>query len=180
VSGSRRGSGSSGWIPATLKTGASVSPSPLGIQAGFLSDLALRANLDDQIQIEDGSGVRTTGRLTHLAKDEVVVRTDAGEQRFARETVRRVAIRRRPIRLAVLVGAGAGAAAAAVAACTGPDREECADATILAGGLGAGLGLAVGAGLHRTTVVYPAADGRVSVLPLISRGAIGLSISRRW
>jgi hypothetical protein len=158
----------------------SVSASPGGAQAGFLSDLALRANLDDQIQVEDRSGVRANGRQTHLAGDEIVVRTDVGEKRFARETVRQVAVRRRPFRMAVLVGAGAGAAAAAVAACKGPDREECADAPILAGGLGAGLGLAVGAVMHQTVVVYPEPDRKVFVLPVISRDAVGVRVSRRW
>jgi hypothetical protein len=162
------------------KDRVSASPSPGGVQAGFLSDLALRANLDDQIQVEDRSGVRTTGRLTHLAANEIVVRTDAGEKRFARETVRQVAVRRRPLRMAVLIGAGAGAAAAAVAACKGPDREECADAPILAGGLGAGLGLAVGAVIHQTALVYPEPDSKVFVLPVISRDAVGVSVGRRW
>jgi hypothetical protein len=158
----------------------SVSASPGGVHAGFLSDLALRANLDDQLQVEDRSGVRTTGRLTHLAGNEIVVRTDVGEKRFARETVRQVAVRRRPLRMAVLVGAGAGAAAAAVAACKGPDREECADAPVLAGGLGAALGLAVGAVIHQTVVVYPEPDRNVFVLPVISRDAVGVRVSRRW
>lgn len=158
----------------------SASASPGGVHTGFLSDLALRANLDDQLQVEDRSGVRTTGRLTRLAWDEIVIRTDAGEQRFARETVRQVAIRRRPLRMAVLVGAGAAAAAAAIAACKGPDREECADAPMLAAGLGAGLGLAVGAVIHQTAVVYPEPDTKVSVLPVISRDAVGIRVSRRW
>ncbi|MGE0702488.1 MAG: hypothetical protein AB7P22_00985 [Vicinamibacterales bacterium] len=151
-----------------------------GVQAGFLSDLALRANLDDQIEVEDRSGVRTIGRLTHLAGNEIAVRTDVGEKRFTRDTVRQVAVRRRPLRMAVLVGAGAAATAAAVAACKGPDREECADAPMLAAGLGAGLGLAVGAVIHRTAVVYPEPDRKVFVLPLISRDAVGVRVSRRW
>jgi hypothetical protein len=158
----------------------SVSPPPGGVQAGFLSDLALGADIGDQIQVEDRSGARTTGRLTSLAGDEIVVRTDAGEKRFARDTVRQVAVRRRPVRMAVLIGAGTGAAAAAVAACKGPDREECADAPILAAGLGAGLGLAVGAVMHKTTVVYPEPARDVFVLPVISRAAIGISVGRRW
>jgi hypothetical protein len=158
----------------------SVTTSPGGVQAGFLSDLALRANLDDQIQVEDQSGVTTTGRLARLAGDEIVVGTDLGEKRFARETVRQVAVRRRPVRMAVLVGAGAAAAAAAVAACKGPDREECADAPMLAAGLGAGLGLAVGAVIHQTAVVYPEPDRRVFAMPIISRDAVGVRISRRW
>jgi hypothetical protein len=80
----------------------------------------------------------------------------------------------------VLIGAGVGAAAGAVAACTGPEREECVDAPIMAGALGAGLGLAVGALINRTTIVYPEADKRILVLPVISRGALGVGAIVRW
>ena len=67
-----------------------------------------------------------------------------------------------------------------MAACTGPKREECADAPIIAGAFGAGLGLAVGALMHRTTIVYPEAEKRTLVLPVISRDAVGVAVSRRW
>jgi hypothetical protein len=95
-----------------------------GVHASLLEDLALRVNLDDQLRVEDQSGVRTTGRLTRLTADEITIHTDAGEKHFTRETVRQVAVRHRPLRMAVLIGAGAGAAIGAVAACTGPRREE--------------------------------------------------------
>jgi len=100
--------------------------------------------------------------------------------RFTRETVRQVAVRRQPLRTAVLIGAGVGAAIGAAAACRGPDREECADAPIIAGGVGGGLGLAVGALIHRTTVVYPEPARRTLVLPVISRGSVGVRASLRW
>jgi hypothetical protein len=51
---------------------------------------------------------------------------------------------------------------------------------MLAAGLGAGLGLAVGAVIHQTAVVYPEPDTKVSVLPVISRDAVGIRVSRRW
>ena len=56
-------------------------------------DLALRVNLHDQLQVEDRSGVKTTGRLTRLTRDEIAIQTKAGEKRFTRETVRAVAVR---------------------------------------------------------------------------------------
>jgi hypothetical protein len=160
--------------------GVSVPPSPAGAQAGFLSDLALRTNLDDEIEVETASGVGAVGRLTGLTADEISMRTGAGERHFTREMVRRVSVRRRPIRMSALIGAGVGAAAGAAAACTGSNREECADAPIMAGALGAGLGLAAGALARRSVVVYPEADRQVSVFPLIARNAIGVGISRRW
>lgn len=146
----------------------------------LLEDLGLRVNLGDQLQVEDRSGVRRAGHLMRLTADEMTIRTDAGEQRFTRDDLRQVALRRRPLRQAVLIGAGAGAVMGAIAGCTGPAREECADAPILAGGLGASVGLAVGALIHRTTVVYPPAEGRTRVLPVISPHTVGVRISRRW
>jgi hypothetical protein len=152
----------------------------LGVQASLLEDLALRVNLDDQLRVEDQSGGRTIGRLTHLTADEITLQTDAGEKHFTRETVRQVAVRHQPFRMATLIGAGAGAALGALAACTGPERSECADGPILLGGLGAGAGLAVGALVHRTTIVYPEPEKRTSVLPSISRHAVGVRVSVRW
>jgi hypothetical protein len=161
---------------------ASVPPSggAIGVQASLLEDLALRVNLNDQLQVDDRSGVGTNGRLTRLTADEITLQTAAGEKHFTRETVRQVAVRRHPLRVAVLIGAGAGAAGGAVAACTGPDREECADAPIMAGALGAGVGLAVGALIHKTTIVYPEPQTRTVIVPAISRGAVGVRVSRRW
>jgi len=152
----------------------------IGVQASLLEDLALRVNLNDQLRVDDRSGVGTTGRLTHLTADEITLQTAGGEKHFTREIVRQVAVRRQPLRMAVLIGAGVGAATGAVAGCAGPDREECADAPIIAGAFGAGLGLAVGALIHKTTIVYPEPAKRTFIVPAISRGAVGVRVSRRW
>ena len=160
----------------------SIPPSrdTIGAQASLLEDLARRVNLNDQLRVEDQSGGRTTGRLTRLTADEITLQTAGGEKHFTREAVRQVAVRRRPLRTAVLIGAGVGAATGAVAACTDSDREECADSPILAGGVGAGLGLAVGALMHRTTTVFPEPEKRTFIVPAISRGVVGVRVSRQW
>jgi hypothetical protein len=152
----------------------------IGVQASLLEDLALRVNLNDRLLVEDTAGGKTTGRLTRLTADEITLHTAAGEEHFTRETVRQVAVRHQPLRMAVLIGAGVGAATGAVAGCAGPDREECADAPIIAGAFGAGLGLAVGALIHKTTIVYSEPEKRTFVVPAISRGAVGVRVSRRW
>ncbi|MFA5909357.1 MAG: hypothetical protein WC815_11305 [Vicinamibacterales bacterium] len=161
---------------------ASVPPSRVagGAPNSLLENLSLRVNLDDQLRVEDPSGARTTGRLTRLTADEITIDTGAGEKRFTRETVRQIAVRHHPFRMAVLTGAGVGAVAGAIAACTGPAREECADAPIMAGALGAGLGLVAGALVHRTTVVYPEAEQRAFVWPMISRDTVGVRVGLWW
>jgi hypothetical protein len=152
----------------------------IGAQPSLLEDLALRVNLDDQLRVEDQSGGRTTGRLMGLTADEITIQTDAGEKHFTRETVRQVAVRRQPIRATVLIGAGAGAALGAAIACTGPEHEECVDGPIMVGAVGAGVGLAVGALIHRTTIVYPEPEKRTMVWPAISRHGAAVRVSRRW
>jgi hypothetical protein len=62
----------------------------------------------------------------------------------------------------------------------GGQHAECPDGLIIGGALGAGAGIAVGALIHGTTVVYPEPEKRTFVLPAISRGAVGVWVSRRW
>ncbi len=168
------------------RDGAPVAPSAVapGAQPGPFDDLGLRINLDDEIRIEDQSGIRITGYVTRLTSDAVTVKTRDGEKQFNRETVRQIELRERPMRTAILIGAGVGVALGAVAGCIGPDRSECADAPILMGGMGAGIGAAVGAFLRKRTVVYPEpkAQGltQTFVLPVISRAGFGIRVSVRW
>jgi hypothetical protein len=122
----------------------------------------------------------TAGRLTRVSADEITVQNDAGEKHFVRETIRQVAVRQRPLRVAVLIGAGAGAIAGAVAGCTGPNREECVDAPIMSGAVGAGLGLAVGALVHKTTTVYPDVEKRTFIEPVILHDGVGIRVGRSW
>src|SRR3970040_700718 len=81
-------------------------------------DLALRVNLDDQLRVEERSGARTTGRLTRLTRDAITSQTDAGEKRFASDTVRAVAVRGHTLRKGALIGAGVLAVLGAVATCS--------------------------------------------------------------
>jgi hypothetical protein len=143
-------------------------------------DLALRVNLDNRVLVENQSGITATGRLTRLTRDEIAIQTNEGERRFTSENVRQVAVRQRPLRTAVLIGAGAGWVAGAVAACTGQNREECVDAPIMSAALGAGLGLAVGALVHKTTTVYPEVQKRTSIVPVILHDSIGVRVGRSW
>src|SRR3990170_2502366 len=99
----------------------------------FFEDLALRVNLDDQLQVEDQLGVKATGRLTRLTRDDIAIQTDAGEKRFASDTVREVAVRRHALRKGALIGAGVFAVLGAVATCSHEGGGTC----IIIGPLGA-------------------------------------------
>ena len=113
-------------------------------------DLALRVNLDDQLQVEDQSGVKATGRLTRLTRDEIAIQTDAGEKRFTSDTVRAVAVRGHALRKGALIGAGVFAVLGAVAICSHEGGGNCVIVGSLgAAPIGAGVGLAVGALIPR-------------------------------
>ena len=151
-----------------------------GVDASWLEDLALRVNLDDRLWVEERSGLRTAGRLVHLTDDDITIQTDAGEKHFTRETVRQVAVRHRPIRTVMLIGAGAGATFGAISECRGGAHADCPDGVIIESALGAGVGVLIGAAFDRATIVYPESKQRTVVLPAISRGGISVRLSRRW
>ena len=128
-------------------------------------DLALRVNLDDQLQVEDQSGVKATGRLTRLTRDEIAIQTDAGEKRFTSDTVRAVAVRGHALRKGALIGAGVFAVLGAVAVCSREGSEGTASSSdrSAAAPFGAGVGLAMGALIPQMRTVYRAPENRASV-----------------
>lgn len=164
------------------ESGASVRGPREGVGAGpdLLNELGPRINVDDRIRIEDQTGVRTTGRVTHLTADTITIETSAGDRRFTGEALREVAVRRSPVRLMTLVGAGAGVVAGALLECRGEPQSECPDGVMILGGLGAGCGAITGALIQRTTIVY-ARPGRMPVVvPTISRHGIGIQAGLFW
>ncbi len=139
-------------------------------------DLALRVNLDDQLQVEDQSGVKATGRLTRLTRDEIAIQTEAGEKHFTRDTVRAVAVRGHALGKGALIGAGVFAVLGAVATCSHEGGGNCVIVGLFgAAPIGAGVGLAIGALTSRMRAVYRAPENRASVPR--SGGVIGVQAS---
>ena len=149
-----------------------LAPSPGSAQAlQSFEDLALRVNLDDQLQVEDRSGAKATGRLTRLTRTDMAIQTDAGERRFTSDTVRGVAVRGHALRRGALVGAGLFAVLSAVAICSHRGGGDCAMVGSLgAAPIGAGVGLALGALIPLMKPVYRAPEPRVSVPPSHAAG----------
>ena len=101
-------------------------------------DLALRVNLDDQLQVEDQLGDKATGRLTRLTRDEIAIQTDAGEKRFTTATVREVAVRGHSLGKGALIGAEVVAVLGAVelgAGVGGADAEHRGDLGVVEAGV---------------------------------------------
>ena len=141
-----------------------LAPSPGSAQVlRSFEDLVLRVNLDDQLQVEDQSGAKATGRLTRVTRDDLAIQTEAGERRFTSDTVRKVAVRGHALRQGALVGTGVFAVLGALA-CSREGGRDCTIAGPLgAASIGAGAGLAIGALIPRMRTVYRAPENRPSV-----------------
>lgn len=135
-----------------------VYPAAAQAQSSLVGRLGPWVNVGDQIRVTGANGDQVSGRLVGLTHDELVVRTSAGERRFGADA-RAVAVRRRPVRRAILVGAGAGAVVG-VGACIGDDPTECIDRPMVVGALGAGVGAVYALIRARWQPVYPAPPGR--------------------
>jgi hypothetical protein len=144
---------------------------------GPFDDLALRVNLDDRLRVEDHAGATFTGRLTHLAGDEMTIDTAAGERRFTSAAVSKVRIRRHALRNGALIGAG-GFAVLALAAPACRSNPNCTP--LPAALVGAGVGLAVASVVPVMTTVYRGQQMRASMAPQFSRGTVAVRASVRW
>ena len=108
--------------------------------------------------------MKATGRLTRLTRDEIAIKTDAGEKRFTNESVRAVAVRGDALRKGALIGAGVFAVLGMVATCSHEGGGGCVIVGLFgAAPIGAGVGLAVGALTPQMRTVYRAPENRASV-----------------
>ena len=161
--------------PSAAATHVATVPS-----VSLLEDLALRVNLDDQLSVEDQSGIVKTGRLTDLRADDITLQTAAGPEHFTRSELRRVALRHERLRAGTMIGAGTGALYGVASECFGETKNECFDAVIIGTALGAAGGLFVGALLHTTTVVYGDQHTHTFLSPRLSKDTVSLAITRSW
>ncbi len=79
-----------------------------------------------------------------LRATELILETPSGQRRVGLD-VSAIAVRRPRTRKAVLIGAGLGAVVGLLTACRRAEREECGDAALLLGAVGAGAGVVVSA-----------------------------------
>ena len=139
-------------------------------------DLALRVNLDDQLQIEDRSGARVSGRVIHLTRNDLTIQTTAGQKHFMGDSVRAIAARGHRLGRGAVVGAGIFAVLGVVAICAHRGGADCGFVGAFgAAPIGAGVGLAIGALIPQMKPVYRAPEGSISMPP--SRAASGCDAS---
>ena len=178
------GTGVGAIVPVTAATLTTpTSGLPVSTTASpFFDAIALRANLDDEVTIEDTSGQRVTGQLARLTEDAVTLRSESGERVVARAAIQRVATLRSRARTGALLGGGAGAVVGAALGCTASDKSECFDGALLLGGAGAGVGALIGTLIPQRTTIYPLTRTQIdtAVTPILGRRTAGVHIQLRW
>jgi hypothetical protein len=174
--GQRRGAAAFGGSRAKIYAGTDatvtfaavavlfVAPSIAAAQTSPFFDLALRVNVGDQLEVKDTAGATTAGRLVGLTPTEITLQTASGERRFGVGVVS-ISVRDRSTRKAVLIGAGLGAAMGLVMACTSAEREECGDAGLILGAVGAGAGVLYSVIHPGWSTVYSAGGAPIATAP---------------
>lgn len=167
--------------------------------ATSFDDLQTTLKQGDHIQVTTASGDRLKGDVLQMSASalEILIQTPrpkastpaAAQRRLVENDVRQILLEHRDhlwngtlIGLAVTAFPGIvtiawGLSAADEGYTTG---AEIAGAGIVILGIGAGIGAAVDASIHRRTTVYlrlPARASRVSVAPLLARTAGGVRVS---
>ena len=135
----------------------------------------------DRIVIEDASGTKTVGRLVRVTRDEIGIDGGTAGKRFARDEVRTVGRRERLTQVGTFVGAAIGASIGGYQYCRGSgEHPECADAMVLLGGIGCGIGALAGLAIPRTRIIFRSSEPRVYLAPRLGPHAAAVVAIRRW
>lgn len=173
------------WVPRmqvvyqapTAAAGASSPPTAANAAPpGLLETLGMRINLDDRVTVERRDGARVAGRVTGMTDDALLVTERPNtEEQVAVADIRRVTRITSKARLGTLAGFLVGSALCAPGA-----GNELIDAFLMCGGLGAGAGALIGAGIHVNTAVYPETEVRLTLAPSVDRGRFAVRANYRF
>jgi hypothetical protein len=143
----------------------------------LFESVPLRVNVGDQLQIQDESGAKVTGRATRLTRDEIVLETSAGEKHFPRGGVEGVSLPAHALRRGALVVTGLFAVFGGITTCSHEGGRACGIVGPLrAAPIGASLGVALGALIPQIKPVYRRPEETVSVEGGIGAGRAEFSL----
>ncbi len=148
------------------------------------SDLALRLNVGDSVRIDDLEGGRHAGTVIRISPEELVIDGPGDGRQFTATSTARVARRGDPVWTGALIGFIPGYFMGAQFVLGFSDQKEPLSTFLIAGGLvgaaGAGIGAVIDALHQGTKEIYRAEATRVVVWPVVSRQAVGASVTMRW
>ena len=159
--------------------------------AGAFSDLSGSLKRGRTVSVTDDAGRKVEGRLIDVSTTSLKLRVDGKEETLPQSRVQRVAERRHMTGRYSLIGLALGAGIGVIAGLgTDTDCFGClsrgdttAAATMVFGGLGAGVGAVVGRFVARERVVYRA-DPRqaltMTIVPLTSARGTGVLATVRF
>jgi hypothetical protein len=176
------------WRSAALALLLSLPAATLEAQtlAGSFEQLQVLVKPGDTISVTDSTGRDVQGKVISVSPSSLALLT-AGARRDLSEREVKTILQRRPDPLAngtkwgLAIGAGVGFAAA-IALASGDGHAYAPmmiGATLIYGGLGAGVGAGLDALVQGNQVIYfkPASSARVTVSPLVTSDRKGVFLS---
>jgi hypothetical protein len=146
-------------------------------------DIPLRVHVGARVIVEPVTGPAVKGTLKLIDPDALVIESGAGDVRVAAEEVRRLLRRGRAWRAGTLIGFGTGAVFGVLAAhalSDHPSADDFFQGIGIFGGLGAAMGVGIGALVPTASVVYHTPGETSAIMPLgVPRGA-ALGVRITW
>jgi len=156
---------------------------PATASAQGASQDRVAAAIGKEVTVTMKDGTKYKGSLRAMSGTEVVLKQSNSEFKFPLDTVTLIQRNSHAIRQGALIGFAAGVAFGVMAAAA--DSEGAMDgAVITIGGLGAGVGAIVGAGIrgsdNKLLVYRGSTKTTVSISPAICKSKVGLSGTIKW
>jgi hypothetical protein len=150
--------------------------------ATSFAELASVLKTGETVSVTDNAGRVVKGRVQQVSDTILVLGTDQGDLSLAAPNVRRIARPRHPVRKGALIGLGVGFPLGAIACVFCSTGEHFGQAFAL-GGIGMGIGAAVGAAFPRERVVFErtvTGRPRAAMSPLLVPRGAGVLLQIRW
>ena len=174
------------FICAVAAVALSVASAEAQDVAGTFDQLRVLVKPGDTVSITDSAGLRVRGRLTDISPTSLGVDVSGKRREFLQLDIDRIA-RKGDDSLAngaligLAIGAGLGAAVLGTVD-DGPGAGWVAFASVLYGGIGAGIGVGVDALVRGERVIFAAprrSASAVDISPILGHRRKGLAVSLR-
>lgn len=166
----------------------SIAPAEAQELAGSFDQLRVLVKAGDTLTITDAKGSRTQGRLSELTGSSMVLNVEGAMRHFQSTDVDTITKRgsdtlKNGALTGMAIGGGLGALAIAISGISSEDAGWAALASVVYGGLGAGIGVGVDALIEGNRVIYAKSTSTTLNISPIVRGrskGVMLRLKRNW
>lgn len=166
----------------------SIAPAEAQELAGTFDQLRVLVKTGDTLTITAATGSRTQGRLSELTGSSIILNVSGAMRHFQSEDVDTVTKRgsdslKNGALTGMAIGGGLAALAIGISGVSGEDSGWVALASLVYGGIGAGIGVGVDALIEGDRVIYAKSTSTTFNISPIVRGrskGVLLRLTRNW